>query len=230
VHRAGGAAAFLLLGYSLATMVQLVLLGGPPKTAVEAFGLLQQHPVEALLRLDLPTALVMPLYYVLFLALARALWQDDPGGAALGGVLVFAGLTLVLATPSSLSLLTLAARHAAAPAAAERAQLEAAGQAILAADMWHGTGAFVGGLLLQAGATWTCVVMLRSSAFPKSTAVVGIATHGLDFAHVALAPAFPTAGLVTMAAAGPLYLLWFPMVGTRLLRLALAPGRPAERA
>jgi hypothetical protein len=96
--------------------------------------------------------------------------------------------------------------------------------------MWHGTGAFVGALLLQTGAVWLCVVMLRSGPLWKSAAVVGGVAHGFDLAHVALSPLAPTAAFVAMAVAGPLYLLWFPLVGVRLLRRTGTPdGRRATR-
>jgi hypothetical protein len=221
VGRAGGVAAFLLLAYSAATMVQLTALGVAPETATEVFHLLQHHPIQGLARLDLPTMLAMPLYYLLFLGLASDMWRDDPGGVTVATVLAAAGVTLVLATPSSLSLL----RHAATADPAARLRLEAAGEAILAADTWHATGAFVGALLLQAGAVWACVLMLRSRAFSRATAVVGIVTHALDLAHVALSPFAPRASFLAMAIAGPLYLLWFPLIGTRLLRVGSAPRR-----
>jgi len=71
--RMGGAATFILMAYSLATMVQLVVFGGQPTTAAEAFSLLQSNRVLGLLRLDLPTVLALPLYYVVFLGLFSAL-------------------------------------------------------------------------------------------------------------------------------------------------------------
>jgi hypothetical protein len=59
--RAGRVAAWLLVVYSLATMVQLFVLGGQPATATEAFNLLHENKVIGLLRLDLPTVLAVPL-------------------------------------------------------------------------------------------------------------------------------------------------------------------------
>jgi hypothetical protein len=77
--RAGGVAAFVLLAYSLATLVQMVVLGGPPTSATEAFEVLRGNRLVGLLRLDLPTALALPLYYLLFLGFLAALRRaDDP--------------------------------------------------------------------------------------------------------------------------------------------------------
>ena len=224
--RIGGIATFILMAYSLATMVQLVVLGGQPATAAEAFNLLQNSRLLGLLRLDLPTMLALPLYYLVFLGLFAALRRSDSAYATLSASLAFVGVTLVLATPTALSMLSLSEKYAAATTEPMRLQFLAAGEAVLAANIWHGTGAIIGGLLLQSGAVLISVVMLRSSVFSKTVAYVGIVTHGLDLAHVLLGPLVPGAGFVLMALAGPLYLIWFPLVGSRLLRLGKRRASP----
>jgi hypothetical protein len=88
--------------------------------------------------------------------------------------------------------------------------------------MWHGTGAKIGGLLLQTGALLISVVMLRTSIFNRFTALTGIVTHGLDLLHLIIGFFLPVLGNILMFIAGPLYLLWFPLVGLRLLKLRLA--------
>lgn len=82
-----------------------------------------------------------------------------------------------------LSMLPLGDRYAAATTVEARAQLLAAGETILATDMWHSTGAFVGGLLFQGAAVLVSVVMRRTRVFSRTTAWVGILTHGLDLVH-----------------------------------------------
>ncbi len=99
-------------------------------------------------------------------------------------------------------------------------QLLAAGEAIMAADIWHATGAILGGVLVQCGAVLISVVMLRGGVFSKTTAWLGIVMHGLDLAHIVGGQFLPGAGVVLMAIAGPLYPVWFFLVGRRLLRLA----------
>ena len=215
--RAAGLAAVLLILYSLATMIQLVTLGGPPATAGEAFKLLADNPLVGLLRLDLPTVLVMPLYYLLFLGLYAALRRDDDAKVTLAAVLVFVGVTLVIATPNALPLLSLSRRYAVATSDTARNQLLAAGEAILASDLWHSTGAMVGGILGQAGAVLMSVAMLRSKIFSRTTAWMGILMHGLDLVHIAVAPVLPSFGFVCMAIAGPFYPIWFFLVGRTLI-------------
>jgi len=218
--RIGGIAAFLLIVYALATMIQMVALGGPPASAAEAFNLLQHHRAVGLLRLDLPTIAVLPLYYLLFLGLWAALRRTGPANALLATMLAFAGLTLVLSTPTALSMIPLSDKYAAAASDAVRTQLLSAGEALMAADIWHSTGAILGGVLLQCGAVLICVVMLRGSVFGKVTAWLGIVMHALDLAHIIGGLFLPAAGIVLMAIAGPLYPIWLYLVGRRLIQLA----------
>ncbi len=223
LYKLGGASALVLLLYSLATILIMVFTGGQPATVEETFTMLQENRFVGLLRLDLLTQFVMPLYYLLFRGSFVA-YRRTPQAvtAALATVLIFVGLTMFLATPSVFSYLFLSDKYALAASEAQRAQLLAAGEAILASDMWHGSGAIVGGLLLQAGALWISVVMLSGKAFGKATAWVGIATHGLDLAHILANFVMPAAGVALMGIAGPLYLVWFPLVAWRLFQLRRA--------
>jgi hypothetical protein len=96
----------------------------------------------------------------------------------------------------------------------------AAGDAVMAADIWHNTGAILGGILVQCGAVLISIVMLRGGVFSKATAWLGIVMHALDLGHIVGGLFVPASGFVLMAIAGPLYPIWFFLVGRRLLQLA----------
>jgi len=215
--RWAGIAAFIFLVYCLATMVQIAVLGGPPSTAAEAFRVLQQNKMVGLLRLDFPTVLVLPLYYLLFFGFFAALKDTDRTHAAIGTALVFLGVTLVLAMPTALPMLALSNKYATATSDAMKAHYLAAGEAVLATDIWHGTGAYIGGILVQTGAVWISVVMLRG-VFSKVTAYVGIVTHGLDLVHIIFVPFLPKLANLFMIIAGLGYPFWLWLVGRRLIR------------
>jgi hypothetical protein len=180
-----------------------------------------------LLRLDLPTVLALPLYYLVFLGFFAALRKASSALTTLATSLAFVGVTLILATPTALSMLSLSQKYAAATTDSAKLQLLSAGEAILASDIWHNTGAILGGLLLQTGAVLISFVMLRTSVFSKTIAYLGIVTHGLDLAHGILGPFLPAAGVILMAMAGPLYPIWFFMVGRRLRQLRGETGASA---
>lgn len=219
MHWIGGTACFILLGYSLATLLIMILIGGPPESIEETFSMLHGNKITGLLRLDILTVFVMPLYYLLFYSLYLALRDADDPISTISMILAFAGVTLFLATPSVFSYLHLSDRFVAAISDDQRNHLLAAGESIIASDMWHGTGAKIGGLLLQTGALLISIVMLRTNVFNHATAITGIATHGLDLAHIIAGFFSPSFGNMIMFIAGPLYLIWFPMVGLRLCKL-----------
>lgn len=222
VYRLGGTACFILLAYSLATLLTMSLIGGPPESLEQTFSMLSVNKLTGLLRLDILTVFVMPLYYLLFYSLFVALKNTDHAVSTISMILAFAGVTLFLATPSVFSYLYLSDKFVVATSDFQRNQLLAAGEAILASDMWHGTGAKIGGLLLQTGALLISILMLRSNVFSRLTGITGIATHGLDLAHILIGFFAPALGNNIMFIAGPLYLIWFPMVGLRLYKLRLA--------
>ena len=220
LYQLAGASALILLIYSLVTMVLMVTLGGQPQTAQAVFAMLQTNRLVGFLRLDGLTILIMPLYFLLFFSLYTVLKESGGIFSGLASLLVFAGLTLFLATPSVFSWLAMSDKFAVATDNATKTQLLAAGEAILASDMWHGSGAILGGLLLQTGALLVSLVMLESHSFGKLTVWLGIVMFGLDLAHLLTGFFFPAGGVILMAIAGTLYLGWFPLLARDFFRLA----------
>lgn len=218
-YKVNGFAAIILLVYSLATMVILGTIGAQPENAQAAFEMLAQNRLTGLLRLDVLSIFIIPLYYLLFLGFFITLKKTHPAPIAVAALLGCAGLTLFLATPSVFSWLALSDRFTVASSEAEKSMLLAAGEAILASDMWHGTGALVGGLLLQIGMVLASVCMLSGNVFSKATSWVGVVTHGLDLLHILIWFFFPEAGNMLMYVAGPLYLIWFPLLARDFFRL-----------
>jgi hypothetical protein len=223
VCRIGGWAALVSLAASLATMVVLFTVGGPPETAEETFALLQNQRIVALFRLELLTLFNVGAYYLWLFGLYAALKRTDAALSALATVLAFAGVTLFLASHPLSSLITLSDRWAAVATEAQRVQLLAAGEALMAADMWHSTGAAFGGVIIECGAILISLVMLRSTVFSRTTAWVGLATHGLDLTQILLGLFVPVVKVAIMMVAGPLYLVWFFLIGRRLLQLGREP-------
>jgi hypothetical protein len=212
LYKIAGVAALIFIVYSLITMIIFLLVGQLPDNAMEAFHLIQDNRFLGLLRLDVLTLLTIPLYYPIFLSLYAALKEVNRSYTTLGSLLAFAGVTLFLATPSVFPLVSLSDQYAAAETLAEKERYLAAGEAILASDMWHGTGAAIGGFLLLIGGLALSIVMLKSETFTRWTALVGILTNGLDLTRSVLMLFAPTLGTVLMVIAGPLYLVWFPLL------------------
>lgn len=220
IYELGGWISLLFILYSLVTMVLLIVIGGQPETASQAFEMLQGNRLIAILRLDILTLFVVPFYYVIFLGMYVALRRTNLGYATLAALLSCAGVTLVLATPSVFSWLSLNNRFTAATTDIQRDQLLAAGEAILASDMWHGSGAIIGGMLMLIGVVITSMIMLQNQNFGKATAYVGIITHGLDLLRLIVSFFAAPTSFILMAIAGPLYLVWFPLLARDFFKLS----------
>lgn len=215
----GGVSAIIFIVYSLVTMIVFLVIGGMPETAVETFSMLEENRLVGILRLDALTLLILPLYYPIYLSIYAALRRNHGGYATLGALLAFVGVTLLLATPSAFPLVSLSDKYAAATTAVEKERFLAAGEALLASDMWHGSGALVGGFLALVATLILSIVMLGSSNFSRWTAYVGILTYGLDLTRSLVSIISPQIGIIIMMVAGPLYLVWFPLLARDLFRL-----------
>jgi hypothetical protein len=219
-YKLGSWSCVFLMIYTVATILIVSVIGGPPQTIEECFNMLHQNRIAGLLRLDILTVFIMPFYFVLFYALYQSLKEIHGTLALLSTLFVFVGVTIFLSAPSVFSYLRLSDGYWTAQTEAARGHFRAAGEAVLAADLWNGTGAKVSGLLVQGGATMLSVIMLRSASFTKLAAYTGIVTHGLDLAHIILGFFIPAVANGIMAVAGVCYILWFPLMTISLLRLS----------
>jgi hypothetical protein len=220
LYNLAGLSAILLFVYSLATLFVVALIGPPPATIEECFNMLNENKLEGLLRLDLLTIFAMPLYFILFLGLYFALRNENPGIGTVSVTIAFVGITLFLSAPSVFSFLNLSERYFNATTDVERNVIRAAAEALLATDIWHGTGPRLGGLLVETGAIALSFMMLGTPSFGKLTAFVGIITHALDLIHVMLGFFNELLAESVMIVAGPLYLVWFPLVMRGFFKLA----------
>jgi hypothetical protein len=169
--------------------------------------------------MDFPSLISVALYPLTLFGLFAALRRSHGATMALAAALGFTGIVLWLSAHSAFSMLSLSDAYAAATDDLHRAQLLAAGRAVIASDMWHSTAAAMSGIFLQSGLTIASALMLRSAIFSKATAWVGILAHGLDLVHILLLIFGQGIGFYLMWVAGPLYPVWFVLIGRRLLQL-----------
>jgi hypothetical protein len=236
LYRVGGAAALicaLMYLITLGVYIPAQRASPPPGTVLEWFTLFQTNPITGLFFLGLADIVIMILWGPMSLALYAALRQSNKTWSMIATTFVFVGIAVYLATNTAFSMLSLSHQYAAATTEAEKSIVLAAGRAMLAVS--EGTGgqymgmplAWLAGLILS-------VVMLRSKAFGKATAWVGILGLGLLLASIPFA-GYTTAGptttvqsaiiAVTYAGGGLLSLAWYVLVGLRLLKLGRLEGK-----
>jgi len=220
IYWIGGLVSMILTAYCISTFLIFLLIGPPPENIKECFAVLNENRLLGLLQLDILTVFAMPLYYLLFYSIYLTLKDTDIELAAISTILVFVGLTLFLSCASQFSILNLSDKYALAVDGSEKSQLLAAGEALFSSDIWHGTSAFIGGLLLQTGGLLFSIAMLKSDVFSRITAYTGIFIFGLDLIHILIVFFLPLLSNILMVIAGTFYLLWFLLVGFRLFQLS----------
>lgn len=216
---AGAVSCLVFLIYSIVTMILLITLGGQPETVQECFSLLQKNKIIGLIRLDILTILIMPLYLIIFYALYGTMKKSKEPAIQFWTILTFIGIILTLATPSAYSLINLSNKYEIATDPVIKNQLIAAAEALRASDMFNMTGAILGGIFIQIGALAISILMLKNTIYSKTIAIIGIITHTLDLSHIILGFVNSQLGTIIMAIAGPLYLIWFPMIGIKFVKI-----------
>jgi hypothetical protein len=218
-YKVSGVAALMQFVCTLAIIIVSFTLGPKPSTAEEYFTILQNDRLAGLLRDDFSSLIIIALYLVTFFGLYAALRRVNGAYVAFATALVFVGVTSCFATHSGFSMLHLSDQYAAATTDAQRSQLLAAGDAIIASDMWNSSGGFMAGILLQGAGVLISAIMLRSKAFSKGTAYAGLLGNGFDLAQHILHPFAPSLSATLLMIAGPFYLVWFPMLGRDFFKL-----------
>jgi len=216
----GWMAALLQLISIVTYSVILAVLGPKPTSAEQYFALQQSDPLGALLRGDFLLLFLIGGYFGTFPALYLALKKVNPAAALFATLFTFVAVTVCLATESTFALRHLAEQFAVALTDAQRSQLLAAGEAVIASDMWNSSGAYVSGFLLQGGGVIISLVMLRSRDFSKVTAIAGLLGNAFDLVQHLLHPFAPSISAPIQMLMGPFYLVWFPMLARDLFRLA----------
>jgi hypothetical protein len=221
LYRAGGCTALLFLLYAVVTILIMTLLkGGYPKTAEECFRLFRENRFIALLRIDIVSVIMMPFYYLLFFSLYTSLKTDHELIAKIALFCALVGVTIFLSGINLASIVIVSDKYNSATSPELKNQLLAACEGMLSSDMWINTGATISGILIETGAIIFSVLMLKTRVFARATGWVGVLTHGFDLASTLVGLFFARVKDVFTIVAGPLYIVWFILIGIRFFQLS----------
>jgi len=205
----------------LATIVVAVAFGPRPTSAAEFFAIQQANPLAALLRGDF---VLMFFLISAYLGTFPALWWNlrhiSPIATTFATLFTAIAVMLSFSGESTFALLHLGDLYAAASSESVRAQLLAAGEAVLAAGWWHSSGSYMTGILLQGGGVIISLVMLKSKDFNKVTAIAGLLGNALDLIQHLLHPFAPSISAPIQMFMGIFYFVWFPMLARDFFKLA----------
>lgn len=190
-------------------------------TVMDWFALFQNHWFLGLRNLGLlnliGAALLAPTIFAIYAALRR----DNEAYAAFGTILFFVGIAVYLASSRAFPMLSLSGQYASATTDAQRSLLVAAGQTMLAEGQNR-----AGILLIEFACLVISTVMLRGKVFNKATAYAGIFGNVLLMVVeiiLAFARRLPEAGMVIAGGGGLSIMIWYLLVGRRLLQLGTSP-------
>ncbi len=220
LYTIGGIAALMQLAAILAYAVVSAVLGPKPASVEEYFLLQQTNRLASILRGDFLLLFLLAPYFGTFPALWWALRRLRPLAVTFATLFTFIAVIICFASEATFALLHLGDLYAAAASEAQRAQLLAAGQAVIASDMWNSSAAYLSGILLQGSGVLISLVMLRSKDFSKVTAIAGLLGNGLDLIQHVLHPFTPSLSATIQMLMGPFYLVWFPMLARDFFRLS----------
>ena len=212
VYRIGALAAVAVIAL-IPIQAAVFVAWPPPTTARGVFSLFEQSAIAGLLAFDLLLIGSWVLSALMFLGLYAALRHERGALITTAMAAEVIALAVYFASNTVFSMLSLSQQHAVATTDAERAILLAAGQAML--SLYTGTAFNVSYVLSGVAALLAAVAMLRSSAFGKTTAYVGIA-----YALLQVLP--PTAGIpgmvVSLVSIVPM-VVWLSLIARTLFRM-----------
>ncbi len=241
----GGIAALLAglvfrrnLGAELTLLKEVGLItdgpAAPPTTIRDWFALLQSDPLVGLTWLDVFDLMNYILLGLMFLALVVMFRRVNPSGMGIAAGLGLIGIVIYFAMNQAFALLSLSQQYGAAGTAMQRSALLTDGQTLLTINRFGSPGRTLSLLFIASACLLTSFVMLRSIAFSRATAYVGILAATLDLAYclgLALLPPVDreVLGMCFIPAAGLFWMMWHILIGQRLYRQGRLAGKTQQQ-
>jgi hypothetical protein len=191
-------------------------------TVLDWFALFQTDRFMALRNLGLLNMFFNALAIPGYLGFYAALRKENHAYAALAMATAFVGVAIFFGTNRALPMLDLSNRYSTSTTDAQRASLVAAGQAMLSVGGSHTPGTFVAFFLADLAGIMMSASMLRSKAFGRASAYLGMLGFALLLVFEILASfvwALDSVAIALAMLGGLLSTVWYVSSGLRLLRL-----------
>ncbi len=224
IVKVAGIAAFIQLGYIIVVFaIELPVVAGSgfdtPESALDFFTIITEDPLAAICFLDVPMYLLLFMAYFTSFGLYGILRRKNEAVSVLLTALIFVSVTLALATSDVLSLFHLSGRFAAASTESMRQQLLAAGEAVIASNLWHSTAGYFVGIMMQGPFLIFSIMMMRGTSFKRRTAYTGILANGLDLLQHLIHIFVPSIASSILMISGIFYIPWFLFLGLDFIRI-----------
>jgi hypothetical protein len=191
--------------------------------ATDWFAIFQKSWFEGLRNLGLFNVIELLLSVPMLLAMYVTFRDTHKAIVTFAVVLSLIGAAVYIANNAAIPMFVLQGKYAAAATDAQRSLLASAGEAILAVGADFTPGAFMGFILGEIASLIIAFVMLRSSAFGKITACIGIIGIGALTVYTICAtfiPAMYSTAMIIAMIGGPLSTIWYILIARRFFKLA----------
>lgn len=222
IYKAGAIAVLIQLATILFILAASIALGLEPRpeTVQEFYAMYSENKLIGMLRDDFSSLILIAMYLGSAPAMFFALRKQNFTIALLSAIMLLTGAVGAFSVHAGFSMMRLSDLYAAAATETQRVQILAAGEAVLASDMWNSTAGYMGGILLQGPGVVLSILMLRSKNFNKVTAISGLLGNGLDLVQHLFHPFVPEIAGLIQPVMGIFYLVWFPFLARDFFRLA----------
>ena len=225
LYRVAGISA-LLTGLLIPLQIVAFVVWPPPQgEVVQWFDVFQDSAFIGLISYDLAILLEEVLLVPIILAMYVLLRRTSESVMLIAAALWLLSVALFTGSNTGFEMLALSNGYAAADTEAGRAPFVAAGQAMLAAYMQQGSSFVMGYLLAAAAGTLVGIGMLRNRVFS------GVAAWAAIIANIlGLGLFLPGYGVLVSLGSVAILIVWYLLVGWRLMRLPAAVEQVSDAA
>ena len=220
LYQIGGVAPLITLIIYLSQLSIIIVSGEAYPTTPESwFALFQRNPLLGFIFLNAFDILSIAILGLMSLALYVALRSTNPSYMAVATFFAFLGVAVFVSARAEMvtATLSLSNQFAIATTEAERSQILAAGHAVTALS--RATPETLGFFFITIASLIISTVIFQSTTFNKMIAYLGILGGVIVLANdisIIIAPSIAT---ILMPLSGLIWLIWWILVGQKLLRL-----------
>jgi hypothetical protein len=216
--RVSGIAVLLQLLFIIAGFVITASFGSSPNSALEFYEIMRESKIIGLLRDDFHNIMIIVLYLFSFTGLFFVVMKNNFSLSLFATLLTFTAVILCIASHSGFSLMHLSEQYWSIIDETVKLQLIAAGESVIAQNMWNSSSAFFSGIFLQGGGVLMSAAMLGDKNFRKLTIYSGFLANGLDLVNHLIHYFSPSLALIILYIAGPFYIIWYLMLSRDLFK------------
>jgi hypothetical protein len=199
-----------------------------PGSILEWFELLHQSKLIGLTLLNLFDVGNYLLVGLLFLALCAALKRENEALMAVAIFLTILAVSTYLSSNQAIAMNTLSDQFTRATTGEQQALLLVTGQAVLLIHnnaTYAGMGIYPSFLLISIAGLMISGAMLHSHIFNRTTVWIGLIANITGLGYYIILVFIPTAVSLTLSISALFLLIWYIMVGVRLLNLGSIASR-----